>query len=258
MWKNRGLYFGSASEVCTNTPHAIKFCIALRGRFRLRLGGSAVWNSCDAVAVGPDCAHQIDGDGAELCIYYLMPETDEGRRLIPKGLSRLVSAIPRDSAEALVPLLREYSAQGCDREGVVEIRRALIEKLTSPERGGTKMDARIRSALEHLNRTPPHRATIAEISDLTSLSASRVAHLFREQVGVTISRYQLWLRACLAVERMRCSSSLTEIAHLVGFADSAHLSRTFRHMFGVTPSSLTRHIDFMTQNGEAQQMRSKE
>jgi AraC family transcriptional regulator len=32
--------------------------------------------------------------------------------------------------------------------------------------------------------------------------------------------------------------SLTEAAHMAGFADSAHLSRTFRATFGVTPSLL--------------------
>lgn len=31
---------------------------------------------------------------------------------------------------------------------------------------------------------------------------------------------------------------LTEIAHAVGFADSAHLTRTFKGFFGLTPSFL--------------------
>ena len=33
-------------------------------------------------------------------------------------------------------------------------------------------------------------------------------------------------------------SSLTEAAHEAGFADSAHLSRTFRATFGIAPSFL--------------------
>lgn len=33
-------------------------------------------------------------------------------------------------------------------------------------------------------------------------------------------------------------AGLTEAAHRAGFADSAHLSRTFRAMFGVAPSLL--------------------
>jgi AraC-like DNA-binding protein len=34
--------------------------------------------------------------------------------------------------------------------------------------------------------------------------------------------------------------SRTEAAHETGFADSAHLSRTFRQMFGISPAMLIR------------------
>ena len=33
-------------------------------------------------------------------------------------------------------------------------------------------------------------------------------------------------------------SPLTRAAHEAGFSDSAHLSRTFRRMFGVAPTAL--------------------
>ena len=33
--------------------------------------------------------------------------------------------------------------------------------------------------------------------------------------------------------------TLTEAAHAAGFADSAHLSRVFRRMFGIAPSDVT-------------------
>jgi AraC-like DNA-binding protein len=40
------------------------------------------------------------------------------------------------------------------------------------------------------------------------------------------------------VDVFAAGGSLTDAAHEAGFADSAHLSRTFRRMFGVAPSSL--------------------
>jgi len=48
----------------------------------------------------------------------------------------------------------------------------------------------------------------------------------------------LWLRLMRAVERFAAGASLTDAAHEAGFADSAHLSRTFRRMFGIAAGSL--------------------
>ena len=48
----------------------------------------------------------------------------------------------------------------------------------------------------------------------------------------------LWLRLERAVAVFAAGGSLTDAAHAAGFADSAHLSRTFRRMFGLAPSSL--------------------
>jgi AraC-like DNA-binding protein len=39
--------------------------------------------------------------------------------------------------------------------------------------------------------------------------------------------------------------SLTTAAHEAGFADSAHLSRTFKHMFGLTPSELFKNNQYI-------------
>jgi len=41
-----------------------------------------------------------------------------------------------------------------------------------------------------------------------------------------------------AVEIFAGGGSLTEAAHRAGFSDSAHLSRTFRRMFGIAAVSL--------------------
>lgn len=49
---------------------------------------------------------------------------------------------------------------------------------------------------------------------------------------------RLWLRLQRAVELFAAGTPLTEAAHAAGFADSAHLSRTFRRMFGIAAATL--------------------
>jgi AraC-like DNA-binding protein len=55
---------------------------------------------------------------------------------------------------------------------------------------------------------------------------SNTGRLFRDQVGVPIRRYLLWHRYLTALSLLADRASVTHAAHAVGFADSAHLTRT--------------------------------
>jgi AraC-like DNA-binding protein len=98
----------------------------------------------------------------------------------------------------------------------------------------------VSQACEHIRRRLNRRITLAELAKAVHRSPSRLAHRFREATGVPLRRFILWRRLRAAAEIAMQGSSLTEAAHAAGFADSAHLSRTFRSMFGIAPSSLFR------------------
>jgi AraC family transcriptional regulator len=70
------------------------------------------------------------------------------------------------------------------------------------------------------------------------LSTSRFTHLFRQQTGLSLTRYLLWTRLLTAVAVIAQGANTTAAAHQAGFADLAHMSRTFRQTFGVMPSEL--------------------
>jgi AraC-like DNA-binding protein len=73
-----------------------------------------------------------------------------------------------------------------------------------------------------------------------------VTHLFRDQVGISLRAYRSWVRFLLAAEALRDGASLTDAAHRAGFADVAHLHRTFRHHFGLQPGPLLRAVEWVT------------
>jgi AraC-like DNA-binding protein len=68
------------------------------------------------------------------------------------------------------------------------------------------------------------------------ISASRLSHLFSQQVGTPLRPYVLWQRLMRVADHVRLGRTLTEAAQAAGFCDSAHFSRVFRRMFGMTPS----------------------
>jgi AraC-like DNA-binding protein len=60
------------------------------------------------------------------------------------------------------------------------------------------------------------------------------------QRGISFRAYLLWARVGSAVGAAMGGMSWTDAAQEWGFADSAHLSRTCRRMFGIAPSMLIR------------------
>jgi AraC family transcriptional regulator len=96
-----------------------------------------------------------------------------------------------------------------------------------------QMAAVERHMLTNLSRP----VSVAELAQVARLSESWFAHCFRQQTGDTPHRWQARLRLKAALEMVEHSAlSLAEIAHATGFADQAHLSRSFRGAHGMPPS----------------------
>jgi AraC-like DNA-binding protein len=104
----------------------------------------------------------------------------------------------------------------------------------------TVNDKRIRALLSKLNQCfqgeciKPSNWRAAAVADQLALSESRFLHLFSEELGIAWRPYLLWRRMICAIQAMINNRSATDAAHMAGFCDSAHLSRTFRNNFGMT------------------------
>jgi len=83
---------------------------------------------------------------------------------------------------------------------------------------------------------------LAEASEITHLSQSRFLHLFSEQFGITWRQYVLWRRLLAAIKYALAGHSLTTSAQQACFSDSAHFSRVFKSMFGISPSLVIKNI----------------
>jgi AraC-like DNA-binding protein len=99
-----------------------------------------------------------------------------------------------------------------------------------------RLDDRIRKCLDWIQENHALAGiNLSALSDVLFLSESRLAHLFKEQVGISIHQYILWKKIEAAAKKSLGGSSLTECAHFAGFADSSHFNKTFKKMFGVKP-----------------------
>ncbi len=114
----------------------------------------------------------------------------------------------------------------------------------SPEHRSTPIDQRIEEACQFLSRNLAEEVNLEEIARHVCLSPSRLAHLFREQLGVNIIRWREDQRMILAKHLLQSTCSpVARIASLVGYDDQMYFSRVFRKRVGTSPSEFRRNSE---------------
>jgi transcriptional regulator GlxA family with amidase domain len=100
-------------------------------------------------------------------------------------------------------------------------------------------DCRIRKVVQTLNADPLH--TVPELAHNYQISASRLSHLFKNEVGVNVKDYRLDCRLQRSAEMLVSTNMLIkEIAYLAGYGHSSSFVRAFKTHFGVSPASYRR------------------
>jgi AraC family transcriptional regulator of arabinose operon len=99
------------------------------------------------------------------------------------------------------------------------------------------LDPRIEEVLHLLNHQFKEPHSVEGLARHVSLSPSRLAHLFKSQIGDSLLHYLLILRLRHAARLLEFSErQITEIAEDVGFHDSFYFSKQFRAFYNLSPS----------------------
>jgi AraC-like DNA-binding protein len=109
-------------------------------------------------------------------------------------------------------------------------------------RGGRAEHAAVRRAVAHLRERWNERVTLAELAAVAGLSRFELARRFRAQTGLAPHAFQTNLRVARARALLAGGSAPAAVAAACGFADQAHLTRTFRVAVGVTPARYARAV----------------
>lgn len=102
----------------------------------------------------------------------------------------------------------------------------------------TPTDKRVADGIAFIEaRNLEYKALIPELTANLFLSHSRLSHLFKAHVGISMKKYLVWNKLKQAIHLyLKAPNTLTGISLESGFFDQAHLSKAFKEVLGVSPS----------------------
>lgn len=242
FWEGASLWiFGAPPgerypKTTVHSHHVIQVTIALRGRVEFESGSRHLGGQ--AIAVGPDAPHDFEAsEGALVAMLFIAPDGQAGRA-IARGLFAKAPLVSLQLGEFSERLRVAFEKPRLNEAELCELGRQLVTRLAG-EFEAAPSDPRIEKLMPWVAARLEEPVTLVEVAEFVELSPGRTRHLFVQQTGLPFRTWLLWLRLESATKRFAAGASLTEAAHGAGFADSAHLSRTFRRMFGINAASLT-------------------
>jgi len=230
VWPQRLLLLASACASNRHRHHAAQITFGLDGPVIFENPQTGV-HQADLLLIPPDIPHAHPAFGAAVMLF-LEPESSDWARFSGRAAGGLVPL----SFESGLRCFARAAAAGDAAAAPILVRHLLGQDSTH----NRSIDPVVSQACEEIRRRLNGLITLADLAKAVGRSPSRLAHRFREATGVPVRRFILWRRLRAAAEIAMRGSNLTEAAHAAGFADSAHLSRTFRSMFGIAPSFLFR------------------
>lgn len=123
---------------------------------------------------------------------------------------------------------------------------ALVRELSTQGSSAEHLDQRIQNAIDLIQDNLHDMLPFPEIAEQVKLSESRLRHLFQVHIGIPMTTYVLWLRIKRVLKVIAMpQGTLAEAAYEAGFSDQAHLTRTFKRMFGIAPSLMRENSELL-------------
>lgn len=236
-------YDGPVGHTEFHQHYAAQICFPVASPLQIETRGQ-ILNAEDVLVIGSNISHRLSAPSQTAKILYIDPS------LVREGYEKLgaggVGSLSLSSAQERA-LEQALAAGPASRttEFSFELTQ-LIWPANSDHAALPSIDPRIVRSLEDIDAADDLNITLDRAARAAGLSTGRFRHLFSAQIGMPLKSYLLWRKLQLAIQSLAKDSSLTRAAHIAGFADSAHLSRTFKRTFGLSPNELNRKANVTT------------
>lgn len=221
------LHVSRGARTSSHAHYAWKVHVGLDAPVWYQSGERAI-DGAPVLLIPPGVEHSTGATGWS-CAFFIRP----GSRGTPwRATPADTVALGGAKAQRLVALARELHERPGETtaDGIASVSALCAPELTGPR----NIDARVAGALERLRQNPdvPLRA----LARAAGLSVDRLSRLVSQGTGMRLRQLALWSRLLHLLSLGSAHASVASAAYAAGFADHAHLTRTYRRMLGRAPS----------------------
>jgi AraC-like DNA-binding protein len=235
---------GAFSDLALHHHPAVQVTVGGRGPLTVTRAGDQR-DVCRLVVVGSGMRHAVRSDSraAALTLYFGLQTrqgvvlnslshnrgqpsgiwiVDDGRELAEATAVALAAQGPHAAADLLLDGLCETGDRCPDDPRSVH--------------------PQLLQAIEVVSSRVPSHVDVASVADAVALSPDYLGRLCKEQTGVSLSATIRWVRLVTAMGHLIEGRSVTDAAHLAGFADGSHANRVCWEMTGSAPRDLAQAV----------------
>ncbi len=237
FWHNASLLLLDSFEAAVHRHYPMEFYIGLEAPFEMDIGEG--WKEYRAVIIDSNRAHSFKAGNGWQALFMFDPVSGAAQCLRRGTLrGKRFGELDVERLTPFVSALIEFKNRPHSYDEARILCNDLLCSVSNNASHVEPSERRVSEIIRTLRNLPEKKIKAEELAGRFALSESRLAHIFKHEPGITLRHYLLWLRLMEAARLIFKGMPFTDAAYEAGFADSAHLSRTYKEMCGLNLSDL--------------------
>ena len=217
----KGIYLFKMHDLDTeyHSHPAIEIILVERGSFQMKTEGQEYTNLKFAV-IDANKEHRLYAKDCDLRVLMVEHHSQFTKRILQSHNVELPEGYYQTATRFPSALLNKIQSELLDAE--------------TP----TEYDPRIADIIDYVdNHELDYRTMLATLKPMVNLSESRISHLFKANVGLSLKKYLVWSKLRNTIKQhLDREEDLFSALIRSGFYDQPHFSNTFKSMLGINPT----------------------